>query len=404
MKLLFVNMTPIYHNTSAVIRMCGFISGAHKNGHSCDLLTLRSEESDYLYDPTNESFVKEYIGTYYTFERSGAYGKISRSKGSRNIGGRLRTALTAIYRASNIYDMQVSNVRKVDSVDIDYRCYDRIISISDPKSSHKLAEEIMNHAEIDIEDKWIQCWGDPWFRDSGNRYMMVRRKVLREEEHFLSMAGRIVYTTPFTREEQEKLFPAYASKMVWVNQPVKETRASGNGQREKQLRKDTAGEGECTIGYFGNYTFRSRNMMPLYDTCVKGGHRLLIVGSSDFKLETTKTVCIIEAKTLSEVAKLEEQVDILICVCNRSGTQIPGKIYYSAGYQKPIILIVDGERSREMRTYFESFHRYIICENNEESIEKAIVQAKEDIRNNVEYKQDERYSDTYAAKVMLGED
>ena len=400
MNLLFINMTPIYHNTSALLRMCGFISGAYKLGNVCDLLTLAAEEDDYSYDSTNEKFVEEYINHYYTFERKGSYNRLRQSRVGSQKGNAIKNVLRRIYRSVNIYDTQVINVSGIRSVQAQFNKYDRIISISDPKSSHKLAEELMLQNNIeDISNKWIQCWGDPWFRDSGNKYALVRRKVFCEEGHYLDMAKRIVYTSPFTLEEQRKLFDKNADKMTYVNQSVKPSlinslKENGNNGSEKE---------KFVIGYFGSYGSRVRNILPLYETCNRRKHKLKIVGGSDICLESTDYVEIIKKQTLAAVDEMEQQADILVCICNKSGTQIPGKIYYSAGYQKPIIIVVDGERSSEMRAFFESFHRYIICNNDVESIERAIKKAKREICENRVYEMDKRYTDTYAAKVLLGD-
>lgn len=400
MNLLFINMTPIYHNTSALLRMCGFISGACKLGNTCDLLTLAAEEEDYSYDSTNEKFVEEYINHYYTFVRKQSYNRLRQSKAGSEKKNAIRDVLRRIYRSVNIYDTQVINVSGIQSVQVQFNKYDRIISISDPKSSHKLVEELVLQNKIEnISDKWIQCWGDPWFKDSGNKYALVRRKVFREEEHYLDMAKRIVYTSPFTLEEQSRLFGKNADKMIYVNQSVIPLMNSPKDDSDDRSEIE-----EPVIGYFGSYDSRARNILPLYEACNRGKHRLKIVGGSDICLESTDHVEIAKKQPLSVVAKMEQKADILVCICNRSGTQIPGKIYYSAGYQKPIILIVDGEKSGEMRAFFESFHRYIICDNDIESIQQAIKKAKREMSENRVYKLDERYTDTYAAKVLLGAD
>lgn len=397
MNLLFINMTPIYHNTSALIRMCGFISGANKLGNKCDLLTLNVERDDYSYDATNEDFVKQYVNQYYTFERSGTYNRLKQSKTGAKKNHISRKLLRKIYRLLNIYDAQVINVSGIRKVKIDYDRYDRIISISDPKSSHKLILELIKDGKIkNIEGKWIQCWGDPWFKDSGNTFPFFRRRVFKEEEYYLSMAKKVVYTSPFTWEEQKKLFPAYADKMTWVNQSVKE-KVTIQRPKSKPMEKD------IVIGYFGNYVSRSRNILPLYEACNRWNHKLKIVGDSDISLKSTANVEVVDMQPLAIASEMEENMDILVCICNRKGSQIPGKIYYSAGYQKPIILAVDGEKKDAMRSYFERFHRYIICDNKADSIEYAIRKAKDEIRNGKTYQLGERFTDVYTTRVLLGD-
>ena len=79
-----------------------------------------------------------------------------------------------------------------------------------------------------------------------------------------------------------------------------------------------------------------------------------------------------EKKNYPVSQNIEEETDILICICNKKGTQIPGKIYHYAATNKPILIILDGEKKEELKTYFEKFKRYNICQNTEESIMENI--------------------------------
>ena len=104
--------------------------------------------------------------------------------------------------------------------------------------------------------------------------------------------------------------------------------------------------------------------------------------------------------TYKEVLKMEEEYDILICICNSKGTQIPGKIYYCTGYHKPIIIILDSEYQEDLREYFKTFNRFILCENNVKSITSAIEKAKEKL-NVYEYNINKQLTPEYMAKSIL---
>ena len=71
---------------------------------------------------------------------------------------------------------------------------------------------------------------------------------------------------------------------------------------------------------------------------------------------------------------------MLITVCNLRGTQIPGKVYYAAASQKHMLVILDGDEKDKLKAYVDSFGRYITCENNLESIQKALsdIRSKKD--------------------------
>lgn len=75
---------------------------------------------------------------------------------------------------------------------------------------------------------------------------------------------------------------------------------------------------------------------------------------------------------MKETEKYEEDADLLIVLLNKKGTQIPGKIYHYAGTNKPILIILDGDRKEEIKEYLSLFNRFYFCENNERTRNRAI--------------------------------
>ena len=73
-----------------------------------------------------------------------------------------------------------------------------------------------------------------------------------------------------------------------------------------------------------------------------------------------------------QAVQIESEADVVFCVCNTHGTQIPGKILYKSSSDKHILVAVEQELHDEMRHYFESFDRFTICDNNPESIINAL--------------------------------
>jgi predicted oxidoreductase (fatty acid repression mutant protein) len=47
-------------------------------------------------------------------------------------------------------------------------------------------------------------------------------------------------------------------------------------------------------------------------------------------------------------------------------------VYYAAASQKYMLVILDGDENDKLRAYIESFNRYIVCDNNVESIKEAL--------------------------------
>lgn len=395
MKFLLVSMTPLVYNNSATLRTCGYISGLYKEGHTVDVLTPSYNESDFGYDETNNDFIRKYVNEYYTFERGSIYSTLGTKKETNKnwIKQLMKKIVRKVYSFAKIYDSQKVLVSKVITVDIKIDNYDRIISVSDPKSSHLLVIELFKKRKMDVQVEWIQCWGDPWYLDiTGPSGLIKKTFIKHEEQRVLSKASTIIYTSPFTLLTQQILYPEYANLMICVNQSCKEY---ANEKKEETVKYE--------VGYFGAYNSHVRDIMPLYECCNENNITLCIAGNSDITLESTQW-CDVKGKISFKDAENEEmKCDILVCVCNLQGTQIPGKIYYCAGYDKNIIIAVDGECAEDLIDYFKTFNRYIICKNSKEDILKAINEARKNRYNNKGIL-DQRLSDTYFAKVICNEE
>ena len=72
--------------------------------------------------------------------------------------------------------------------------------------------------------------------------------------------------------------------------------------------------------------------------------------------------------------QIEAKTDVLVFLCNLKGGQIPGKIYQYSATNKTILFILDGTKQEIsiLKKYFGKFNRYVFCENNEDSIKRAV--------------------------------
>ncbi len=72
------------------------------------------------------------------------------------------------------------------------------------------------------------------------------------------------------------------------------------------------------------------------------------------------------------VAEYMTKVNVIVCLMNKKGGQIPGKVYHDASSKKDILLIKDGEYADEIQNFFEKYGHYTFVENNVEAIDIAI--------------------------------
>ena len=248
----------------------------------------------------------------------------------------------------------------MDKIEINVS-YDVVISSSDPKSSHLIAEKIVEKFNI---KQWIQYWGDPLTTDI-NKNGIIPQFILKNEElRLLEKASAAFYVSPITLKLQKEMFKEISGKIHYFPIPIQI-----NGYDEKIITISD----NIKIGYYGDYFSRDRNIMPLVNACEKNDFCLEIFGSSDVKITNKDNIQVNERAPFEVIKMHEKNTEILVCLCNKKGGQIPGKIYHYAATNKPILLILDGEYQQTVHDWFGKYPNYFICENNADSIREAII-------------------------------
>lgn len=407
MKVLFVSMVSFEDNTSATIQNKGIIRGLSALKHDIDIMTLEPDHNAVSFDDSMNDINRLVKNTYYIkvarkYALLRARKNNNKPKTGENRGNKLfgiilqktRGLIKNIYKQICVFDAQKINVKGVTKVKIDYSKYDIIITSSDPKSSHLLGLRIFKKNR-NCGAKWIQYWGDPMLNDITRKSDWRDGIVKYHEKKLISKADRVVYASPLTLKVQKDTFPELAYKMDYANQVYVNVQNNRSGTINRE------DESPISVGYFGAYKSTVRNILPLYNTAKVMGFKLNICGPSDIQLQSTNNIKIWGELPYKDAIKLESESDIIICLCNKRGTQIPGKIYYCTAYRKPIIVILDGEYRKELKEYLGSFRRFILCENEENSIVQAIEEAKKQLKDG-KYGLSEQLKPEYMARKILG--
>lgn len=364
MNILFVTLSSIETNTSAMLRNKALIKGLIQNGAKIDLLTIPALKIHPFYDDSTNIFdgMNENVNVILLNQNS-MYSSVIKS--NDNFLGKIKRELLPsiryIYHSLSLFDNTIYLARKIKKSVLPNKYYDIIISSSDPKSSHVAAHQLI---KLGVKyGKWIQYWGDPLTIDITKKSIYPKFYIRKIEKRIFSCVDKIIYVSPLTLEEQINLFPDYSDRMTFVPIPY---------IQEKYYPHLEKGKDEVSIGYFGDYDSNIRDILPLYNLCKNNDKNLIVAGNSNLKLKNTKSIKILPRVTIKKLEELEAQCDILVCILNRYGTQIPGKLYHYAATNKPIIVILDGDKKEAVRDYLKKFNRYIICENSEDSIKNAI--------------------------------
>lgn len=366
MKILYISTSPLEYSASSNMRNVALLKGIIENGHKIYTLTPEPQKDSELYDENlcNIDIEKKYFLTMSKLRSSMTVKKESKN----SFKGKIKKFLKERLKKVKIYDFRSSLAKQKILIE---EKFDIIISSSDPKSSHLVAKNLIKNNK-NITKKWIQYWGDPFADDINDNRRLFKFLVKNEERKLIKTADEIVYVSPFTLAKQKQLFSKYSNKMRFLPIPY-----------SHELIYDYAKNDTFSLGYFGDYYSRNRNIIPLYNFVRNNKNiNLNICGNSDLNLIETENIIISSRQSIDKIREYESNSDVLICVCNSSGTQIPGKVYHYAATNKPILLILDGDNKKELREYFSKFNRYIMCDNNKIDIEKTL---KDIIDNPKEY-------------------
>lgn len=238
---------------------------------------------------------------------------------------------------------------------------DIIISHSPSIESVLLARELKKE-----RTRYIQFWSDP-LAISGiypENLNVKRIPAWLSEKKSLSYADEIVYGTKILYEFQKKLYSRYEKKMRYVD-------ICYAAQEETDVKKagiDELDKKPLVFGYFGNYYSQIRNIDPLYNAFVGGNNKLIICGNGDKEYASSREIEVMDRVSVTEADRLENSVDVIVCILNKNCVQVPGKIFYKTYLKKDILIILDGKYKKMIRDYLETFERFTFCDNNIESI------------------------------------
>lgn len=356
MRILLIKMSPIDGLNSSTLRTLALANGFIKLGHEVHYLTVPLSGCHVLNE--SDSVINK-VNVIRTAHNNIYESLTSKAKNRNSLKSIIIKLLRTMYHKLSIYDYTYKIAKQINIDILNNKNFDLIISSSDPKTSHIAAKSLITQGVK--YNKWIQYWGDPLTNDITNKTIYPKWILRILELNLFKSADKVVYVSPFTYKQQIKDFPKQANKMMWLPIPY----------IEKKNYNRTSNE-VFTIGYFGAYMSRVRNILPLYEACKKlnDAVHLNIVGDSDVALMDMDNIKIYPR---SNVDEFEKKADLLVCMLNSSGTQIPGKIYHYAATNKPILVLLDGDNIEEMKKYLESFNRYILCLNKKEEIVETIT-------------------------------
>jgi hypothetical protein len=330
-----------------------------ENGHSVDILSVKNMTG---FSRTT-IFNKHPRCSVFFLNKEIPLSKIQSIKNKSNI---LVSLLRYIYQKFFINEFIPKSYFKVNLSELKVYKYDVVISSSDPKVTHKITKKIIRN--FSYRPKWIQYWGDPLADDMTSRLIYPKWFIRLVERRILSMAEKIVYTSPITVVRQSNFFPELSEKMLVIPTPYLHLKNLEVSKSEHYI-----------VSYHGTYSPLVRNICPLIESVgILGGDWLLEIVGPKSEIKCLKPTNLIIRNEVASIEKYEQTSNIIVIVMNNSGGQIPGKLYHLAALNRELLFIVDGDYADDIKKYSESFNRYHVCFNQ---VEEIILKLKE-IRNN----------------------
>ena len=363
MNILLVTLFSLERNTSVAISNIGITNGLLALGHKITWVMPHWARCETVFDASKVRVIR-----------------VPGQDPKRDLG----LLLNRLYSHFGMLDFTRSYLRQLKKTLVPDEYFDVVISTSDPKTSHVFTSRLLKHVRY---GRWIQHWGDPLLGDITRNFWWPNWCVKLYEKRILLKADKIVYVTPFTCDKQRKEYPRMAGKISFIPLPA-DMCTTVTDSRSDLLR----------VAYLGDYNPVFRNLRPLYEACASMSDVSLTIAGYGPKYPAASNISLLSRIPQDQALKIENEADVLFCVCNKRGTQIPGKILYKTSSDKHILVAVEGELRDEMRAYFETYHRFVICENKPESIVAALESLR--IRAH-DYSTPERLLPVNVAKEIL---
>lgn len=366
MKILMITMSPVESLTSAMLRNLAVVKGLVDSGHAVTLISPEMSAGGTPVSLSRYPFLERV--RLIRLGKSALREKIWTDPRKKSLKARLVNVLRRVYHAFSVLG-STKGMAKGISLEIlgEEREFDLLLTSSDPKTAHLAGATLLRQGLK--ASRWVQYWGDPLTLDMTRKSLCPTFLVRRLEKKLLRGADRIVYVSPFTLTEQKRLFPHLQDRMDFAPVPYIEER-----------REPAPANERFRVSYVGAYHSAVRNILPFYEALVALSPEVegYLVGDTDLSLSPTDSIHVLPR---GDAREIEASSDLLVCVLNRFGTQIPGKIYHAAATSRPILVITDGECAEQMCEYLRGYDRFLLCPNEKGAIEGEIRSLMEQPRS-----------------------
>ena len=361
-KVVIILTQAIENNTSSMIRCKSIISELPQLGYKvCCFCPYPSSSSEYAQVGVE---IKDIVIKRFGSKMPIDFSKKDKSS-SKSIKSKVISIIHKIFKKVDVFgaSLQYLKYRPQLFKEIQKEQPQVLLTFSDPMTAHMIGKYIRQRINL----KYIQQWGDPLTTDIISKTALPKWVRYLIEKNLIKYADKICYVSPITCVEQQNLFKKYASRMIFIPTPYIEYSYQAKEKKLKDQQK-------ISFGYFGSYNSIARNLQPFYEAACRAKEcKFDIIGNSDIVLQSTENVTIKGRVSQNELESFVYSTDVIVCLMNSKGNQIPGKLYHDAGTDKEILVIKDGEYGNQIEEFFSPFDRYTFVENEEDKIYQVLM-------------------------------
>ena len=360
-KILFITTSYEQKNSSAAVRNNGLVKGLISLGCDVTVLTVEwpeSVKSKYFIENNRATVIKTRLTE---LKSIGLFNNRS-GKTYNQITSNIRHFIRDLMYFPDICGRWRRKVIKMD-----VSRYDYIISSSDFKSSHFVAQTLLRKNK---NLKWLQIWGDPWSIDS-SLSIVNKIRIRNTEKKILSAANGVVYVSSLTNNYMRNKFPDLQHKFHFI------PRSYYEGIRKEPIKNKT----HLDIIYPGVISF-GRNIKYLLEAINEFNHKasikfkLTLYGNYSHDivkyLDEYDFVIVRPSVEYGEILNCFRFADVALFLSNdSSSTQIPGKLYDFFGTEIPVLCILNNG-AISLANLLSQFKRCKISFNSKEKIYNAL--------------------------------
>lgn len=373
---------------SASIRNIGLVNGLVNNGCEVDVLTQHWPDSmiDASLKRYQDDRIRIYRDSIPIIERYFSNKKIlSEVKKKSKLVRPIVELAKQIYFFPDIDKEWIKLYKKK----LDYKKYDLIISSSDTKTSHFIANRIKKKNGI----MWFSYWGDPWKDDMGTKGI---KKILASiyEKKFIYNSDAIFYTSIPTIKSIINRF-----------EDLENVYYLPRGYLEKIVSKTVEVTDTIRLLYPGSIYY-GRDISNLIEQIKNHNEKkkvkiqLEVYGYCDDELKEvyeSRDIKFHNQVDFSRINSVIAKSDGLVILMNDANShQIPGKLYDFFGTNKMIVAIMPG-KNHNVETFLSNTGRCLIYESDNINLDEIIENVYSDC-----WKPLEEYNPNKIAKTLLG--